>query len=166
MEWEILGDVCNNLSNLTKLHSSSSRTEEPIERFSQRFSLRFSYCSYTFHHHYVNQRQYHHRYITTTSPLHHDALAERVVQNARVYINASRETLHLTLCQGLCSCWTINGCDSIHSRRFEHDQTYFVHELWVVSLLLLPSCNTLFKRQKKMFFDSIFCLLWHELWDA
>ena len=43
------------------------RGEEPIERFSQRFSLRFSYCSYTFHHHYVNQRQCHYILLCLTS---------------------------------------------------------------------------------------------------
>ena len=43
------------------------RGEELIERF----SLRFSYCSYTFHHHYVNQRQYHFIWKVFTSCRQH-----------------------------------------------------------------------------------------------
>ena len=37
----------------------------------------------------------HLRYITTTSPLHHNALAERVVQNAGAHTITSRETLFI-----------------------------------------------------------------------
>ncbi len=45
--------------------------QEREEKLIERFSLRFSYCSYTFHHHYVNQRQYHFIWKVFTSCRQH-----------------------------------------------------------------------------------------------
>ena len=47
----------------------------------------------------------HHRYINATSPLLHDALSERVVQNAGApHYSIKGDTLHLKLRQCLCFC--------------------------------------------------------------
>ena len=82
VEWEILGDeqvwwtekfwvmsitIYQTSQNCTHVHPGEGREEKLIERF----SLRFSYCSYTFHHHYVNQRQYHFIWKVFTSCRQH-----------------------------------------------------------------------------------------------
>ena len=55
-----------------KPHKSATMfIQERGEELIERFSLRFSYGSYTFHHHYVNQRQYHFIWKVFTSCRQH-----------------------------------------------------------------------------------------------
>ena len=49
--------------------------------------------------------------LSRTSSLQYDAPAQRVDQNAEAHTLTSRDTLHLTVCYCLRSCWMSGACD-------------------------------------------------------
>ena len=76
--WRVLGYTCkyDGMRNsgwclLQFIKTPPMFIQERGEELIERFSLRFSYCSYTFHHHYVNQRQYHFIWKVFTSCRQH-----------------------------------------------------------------------------------------------
>ena len=114
-------------------------------------------------------------HITATSSLHQRCMAAASrcpcwtirPKRRNAHHNIKRDTLHLTVYYCLCSCWTINACDSISFETIWTWSNIFRTRFMVVSFaiallfiffnLLCLRC-VLVWRYKKMFFDSIFCL--------